>query len=115
MLKRLLPLKPYLARYKRRYAAGFVCLLIAQTAGIAPPLIIKAGIDALSKAFNGHKLLYYAGLLLGVALLKAVFQFWMRWILIGISRDAEYDLRNDLFAHLCAFRSATTPRRPPEI
>jgi len=100
MLKRLLPLKPYLARYKRRYAAGFLCLLIAQTVGITPPLIIKAGIDALSQAFKGNKLLYYAGLLLGVALLKAVFQFWMRWILIGISRDVEYDLRNDLFAHL---------------
>ena len=100
MLKRLLPLKPYLARYKKRYAIGFLCLVIAQGAGITPPLIIKAGIDTLSRAFDGHKLLYYAGLLLGVALLKAVFQFWMRWILIGISRDVEYDLRNDLFAHL---------------
>lgn len=100
MLKRLLPLKPYLARYKKRYAIGFLCLVIAQGVGITPPLIIKAAIDTLSQAFNGHKLLYYAGLLLGVALIKAVFQFWQRWILIGISRDVEYDLRNDLFTHL---------------
>src|SRR5207245_10137390 len=48
-----------------------------------------------------HQLLVLAFLLLGVALTKAVFQFWMRWILIGISRDVEYDLRNDLFRHLC--------------
>ena len=41
-----------------------------------------------------------AGLLMGLSLIKAVFQFWTRWILIGISRDAEYDLRNDLFRHL---------------
>ena len=100
MLKRLLPLKPYLARYKKRYAIGFVCLIIAQGVGIAPPLVIKAAIDALSANVTSGKLLYYAGLLLGVALIKALFQFWQRWILIGISRDAEYDLRNDLFRHL---------------
>jgi len=100
MLKRLLPLKPYLVRYKKRYIIGFVCLVIAQGVGITPPLIIKAGIDGLSAKVTTGKLLYYAGLLLGVALIKAVFQFWQRWILIGISRDAEYDLRNDLFRHL---------------
>ncbi len=100
MLKRLLPLKPFLARYKMRYWLGFLCLVIAQGVGITPPLIIKEGIDALSANVNSGKLLYYAGLLLGVALTKAIFQFWQRWILIGISRDVEYDLRNDLFAHL---------------
>ncbi|MBI4164515.1 MAG: ABC transporter ATP-binding protein [Acidobacteria bacterium] len=100
MFKRLLPLKPYLARYKQRYVAGFLCLIVAQGVGILPPLIIKAGIDAISANLNSRKLLFYAGLLLGVALTKAVFQFWQRWILIGISRDAEYDLRNDLFSHL---------------
>ena len=39
-----------------------------------------------------------AGYLVGLALLKGIFQYWMRVILIGISRDIEYDLRNDLFA-----------------
>ena len=33
-------------------------------------------------------------------MVRGIFQFWMRVILIGISRDIEYDLRNDLFAHL---------------
>ncbi len=100
MLKRLRPLKPYLARYKRRYAVGLVCLIIVQAVGIAPPLIIKAAIDAISAGLSSRKLLFYAALLLGIALGKAFFQFWMRWILIGISRDAEYDIRNDLFRHL---------------
>jgi len=100
MLKRLRPLRPYLARYKRRYAVGMLCLLIVQAVGIAPPLIIKAAIDAMSAGLSSRKLLFYAALLLGIALGKAFFQFWMRWILIGISRDAEYDIRNDLFRHL---------------
>ncbi len=115
MLRRLSPLKPYLARYKKRYLVGFLALLVTQAVGVTVPLIIKAGIDTLAAIHpQGHllvhaglanapthdKLLLLAGLLLGVALAKAIFQFWMRWILIGISRDVEYDLRNDLFAHL---------------
>ena len=42
----------------------------------------------------------YAGYLVGLALVKGIFQYWMRVIIIGISRDIEFDLRNDLFAHL---------------
>ena len=39
-------------------------------------------------------------MLLGVAAVKAIFQFLTRWVLIGVSREIEFDLRNDLFAHL---------------
>ena len=116
MLRRLRPLRPYLARCRKRYVVGFVALLVTQAVGVTVPLIIKGGIDALASidarghllvhaAASGsvirHQLLVFAFVLLGVALTKAVFQFWMRWILIGISRDVEYDLRNDLFRHLC--------------
>jgi ATP-binding cassette subfamily B protein len=100
MLKRFRPLRPYLARYKQRYVLGFLALLISQTVGVSVPLIIKAGVDGLARGAASSKLLGIVGLLLGVALTKAVFQFWMRWILIGISRDVEYDLRNESFTHL---------------
>ena len=100
MLNRFRPLRPYLARYKKRFALGFAALLVGQLVGVTLPLIIKAGIDALTNNRVSSRLLFYAGILVGVALAKAVFQFWMRWILIGISRDVEYDLRNDLFTHL---------------
>ncbi|MGH9444978.1 MAG: ABC transporter ATP-binding protein [Terriglobia bacterium] len=100
MLQRLRPLKPYLARYQGRYVAGFAALIVTQGVGVIIPLIIKAGIDGMRRGIHGSELLFFAGLILGAALIKAIFQFWMRWILIGISRDIEYDLRNDLFAHL---------------
>jgi ATP-binding cassette subfamily B protein len=100
MLRRLSPLFPYLSRYRSRYVAGFLTLAIAQLVGVTIPLIIKAGVDNLTRGVAARVLLFDAGLMLGVALVKAIFQFWMRWILIGISRDVEFDLRNDLFAHL---------------
>jgi ATP-binding cassette subfamily B protein len=100
MLRPFRPLRPYLARYKARFVAGFLCLLVSQLVGVIVPLIIKVGIDDLMHGGTARKLLGVAGLLLAVGVCKAVLQFWMRWILIGISRDVEYDLRNSLFAHL---------------
>ena len=105
MLRPFRPIWPYLTRYKARYVAGFLCLLVSQLVGVLIPLIIKAGIDDLMQGSAARKLLGVAALLLGAAACKAVLQFWMRWILIGISRDVEYDLRNDLFAHLMRLSS----------
>ena len=100
MIARLRPLRPYLARYKKRFVLGFAALVVTQAIGAMIPLVIKAGVDAISHHAGGEKLLIVGAVLVGAALVKAVFQFWMRWILIGISRDVEYDLRNDLFRHL---------------
>jgi ATP-binding cassette subfamily B multidrug efflux pump len=47
----------------------------------------------------------FAAILVGLSLLKGIFQYWMRVILIGISRDIEYDLRNQLFSHLVTLSS----------
>ena len=100
MLARFRPLRPYLARYKARYITGFVCLAVGQSVGAIVPLVIKAGIDDLMHSLLLRRLAVVAAVLIGLSLIKAVFQFWTRWILIGISRDVEFDLRNDLFRHL---------------
>jgi ATP-binding cassette subfamily B multidrug efflux pump len=96
----LRPLFPYLAKYKKGYVIGFSALILTQVVGVTVPLVIKETFDALTIGVTAQKLAFLAILLLVIALAKAVFQFWMRWILIGISRDVEYDLRNDLFKHL---------------
>jgi ATP-binding cassette, subfamily B, multidrug efflux pump len=96
----LRPLLPYLAKYKKSYVIGFAALILTQVVGVMVPLVIKDVFDALTTGVTARKLAFFAILLLGIALAKAIFQFWMRWILIGISRDVEYDLRNDLFQHL---------------
>jgi ATP-binding cassette subfamily B multidrug efflux pump len=100
MFQRFHSLRPYLGRYRRRYIIGFVCLLLSQAAGVTVPLIIKRGIDDLTRSVAMGALLVVVGWLAAAALTKAFLFFWTRWILIGISRDVEYDLRNDLFTHL---------------
>ena len=100
MLSQLRTLLPYLIRYRWRYAAGFGALIVKTLLAAAIPFVLGFAVDSLTDAFTMDVLWRWAGLLLGLALLKGVFQYWMRLLLIGISRDIEYDLRNDLLAHL---------------
>jgi len=46
------------------------------------------------------KLAVYGSVLLFIGLFSGLFRFLMRRILTGVSRDIEYDMRNDFFAHL---------------
>ena len=64
------------------------------------PLILKDGVDRLTAGFQIQLILKLAAILIAVAVVKGVFQYWMRVIIIGISRDIEYDLRNDLYRRL---------------
>ena len=93
-------IRGYLWRYRGGLALGLGALLLKDVAGAVQPLVIRAGIDTLSRTAGFTRLLRYAGLLIALAAAKGLFQYWMRVIIIGISRDIEYDLRNDLFRHL---------------
>ena len=100
MFRNLRPLAPYLRKYRKTFWIGALCVLCNNGVWILFPLVIRRAIDDLNKQLNAQKLMLYAGALLAVAGTKAIFQFLTRWILIGASRDIEFDLRNDLFAHL---------------
>src|SRR5271165_3597383 len=100
MFKNLRPLFPYLRKYRATFAIGALCVLLNNGVWILFPLVIRQAIDDLNQGVSRHKLLTYSALLLAVAGVKAIFQFLTRWILIGVSREIEFDLRNDLFTHL---------------
>jgi len=98
--KSLRPLFPYLKKYRRSYIVGTICVFCNNGVWILFPLVLRRAIDDLRLDVNQQKLLTYSLLLLGVAAIKSIFQFLTRWIVIGISREIEFDLRNDLFRHL---------------
>src|SRR5579864_242317 len=101
MLESFHTLWPYMRRYRKGLALGIGSLILKDVAGAAVPLMIRGAIDAMT-ATRFSAVLRFSLLLAAIALVKGIFQFWMRVILIGISRDVEYDLRNDLLAHLVA-------------
>jgi ATP-binding cassette, subfamily B, multidrug efflux pump len=99
-LNGLFTLLPYVHRYRKGMALGIGSLLAKNLLATALPLVIRSGIDSLTRGFQMRIVLQMAALLVGVSLLKGLFQYWMRVIIIGISRDIEFDLRNNLFHHL---------------
>src|SRR5947209_10770978 len=99
-LRNLRPLLPYVKRYRWSYAFGSLCVFLTNGIWILFPLVLGKAADDLHEDVTRHKLFIYACLLLGIAVTKGIFQFLTRWVVIGISRDVEFDLRNDLFARL---------------
>jgi ATP-binding cassette subfamily B protein len=97
MWKTIATLRAYLWRYRGAMALGIGCLILKDVAQALQPLMIRGAVDSFS---SGGGFLRFAIYLVALALVKGLFQFWMRVILIGVSRDIEFDLRNDLFRHL---------------
>lgn len=91
---------PYLRRHRGALALGFAALILKDLLGVLGPLVIRRGVDALEAGMAWQVIARLAGWLLAVSVLKGIFQYWMRRILIGVSRDVEFDLRNDIYRHL---------------
>ena len=98
--KSLRPLLPYLKRYRWGLIAGAFCIVFSNGAWVLLPKVIGYAVDDLNTGVTSDKLLRFAWEMLALGAVRAVFLFLTRWVVIGISRDIEFDLRNDLFAHL---------------
>ncbi len=113
-------LLPYVKRYKKMVSVGLLALTITGIVGALPQLIIGMIVDCLQASpralstlsgtarhllhplfafyapLSHHALGLYCIILVAVMLVKGFFSYWTRWILIGVSREIEYDLRSDL-------------------
>jgi len=103
--KNLRPLFPYMKKYRGGFAVGTLCVFLNNGIWILFPQVVRRAIGDLTQSIEHHRplhyrLLTYAVVLLAVACSRGIFQFLTRWILIGISREIEFDLRNDFFRHL---------------
>jgi ATP-binding cassette, subfamily B, multidrug efflux pump len=122
--KQLKKLLPYIARSKGQVAVGMVTLAAMGIVGTLQPLAFGVIMDCLSgnaqplgrlsqmsprlvhflipayAPSSVRTLIIYCIAALVIVALKGVFSFWTRWILIGLSRDIEFDLRNDLLDRL---------------
>jgi hypothetical protein len=74
---------------------GGLSLLIADLLVLANPWIMKTAIDALSRGITKRELLTTPGLVVLLTLVGGVFRFFMRRIMIGVSRRIEVDMRAD--------------------
>ena len=101
MGKNLKPLWPYFNRYRLALFWGGITVLFNNGLWVLSPQVVRRAVDDMNHAgVTQHKVLVYSSLLVALAVGKGIFQFLTRWLVIGVSREIEYDLRNDLFRHL---------------
>lgn len=100
MFQRLSPLFPYLRRYRTSFLWGALALLVYNVAKSLVPLLVGSAIDDMRLGLTATKVEQHAFQLLGIAILSGIALYLTRQIIIGASREIEFDLRNDLFQHL---------------
>lgn len=93
----------YLARYRRRVLAGVACLFATASLAMAIPRLLKTAVDAIDPARgaeSAHDVASTIALVVVIAILQAVVRTVSRFTIFNVGRDVEFDLRNDVFAHL---------------
>jgi ATP-binding cassette subfamily B protein len=100
MFRDLAPLFGYMRRYRWGYLWGTLACITTNVVAVQFPRVLGMAIDDLKTGSTHQRILLFAGLLVAISLTKGIFLYAQRWILIGISREIEFDLRNDLFRKL---------------
>jgi len=100
MFRDLRPLFGYMRRYRWGYLWGTLSCIATNAVWVLFPKVLQSAIDELIHGVTRERILLLAGMLVAIALVKGIFLYAQRWILIGISREIEFDLRNDLFRQL---------------
>ncbi|MCG6912285.1 ABC transporter ATP-binding protein/permease [bacterium BMS3Abin03] len=99
-MKNLRTLLKYFARYKKKLFLGFIFILLSNAGSVYVPLLLKDSINALQHNATEAQLLKYALFIVGASLFAGIFRFLIRETIIVVSREIEYDLRRDFWAHI---------------
>jgi ATP-binding cassette subfamily B multidrug efflux pump len=100
MLRAFRQLLPYLRPVRRSLQIGFVWVVLTTILSLVSPWVLKYVIDDLNTGFTRARLGAYGLVLVALSAAEGWFRYAMRQRLIGASRQIEYHLRNDFFAHL---------------
>ncbi len=117
-MKELKSLNKYLIKYKWRLIIGGFFIICANWFNLYPAKIFRTAIDKVIETLHNYNvisgssilegdiyqdlvksLLLFGVLLFGIALIKGVFTFFMRYTIIMVSRFIEFDLKNDIYNH----------------
>lgn len=116
-MKQLAAVNKYFVRYKWRLLLGILFVTISNLFAVLPPVVIRNVIDQVQDNIDSYHLvtnsiladsmrsyiftlvLWNGLLLLGFALLRGIFMFFMRQTIIVMSRLIEYDQKNEVYSH----------------
>ncbi|MGH7804950.1 MAG: ABC transporter ATP-binding protein, partial [Candidatus Binatia bacterium] len=87
-------------RYRGRYAFGLLCLVGTASFAMMIPYLLKRAVEVVEHDRSLAGLGGYVLAIIALALVQGVIRTYSRFVIFNVGRDVEYDLRNDLFAHL---------------
>jgi len=90
----------YIARHPAYYGIWLVVTLVYVAGFVALPRLVGWSIAALSAGLPESEVIRRVAWLAGVAILTAGVRFFTRTLVFNAARQIEYELRNDIFAHL---------------
>jgi ATP-binding cassette, subfamily B, multidrug efflux pump len=96
----LAPLYSYMRRYRWGFVWGTLACVATNIMAVQFPRVLGMAVDRIEKGATRESIFIFASILVGITLIKSIFLYAQRWILIGVSREIEFDLRNDLFRKL---------------
>ena len=104
-MKHLKHINKYFYKYRKQLILGVIITIIARIFSLIMPEYVQLSIDAIQKHLNNSTgqpaieltLLYYTLIIIGSAFLSGFFTFWMRQLIINVSRYIEYDMKNEIY------------------
>ena len=104
-MKHLKHINKYFYKYRKQLILGVIITIIARIFSLIMPEYVQLSIDAIQKHLNNSTgqpaiewtLFYYTLIIIGSALLSGFFTFWMRQLIINVSRYIEYDMKNEIY------------------
>src|SRR5665213_2380893 len=89
----------YIRRYWHRYVFGIVCTIATAVLLTIIPRLSGEATNAIDQR-DYPRVLHLTELMIVFAIAMGVARYCSRVVVFNCGRDVEYDLRNDLFAHL---------------
>jgi ATP-binding cassette subfamily B multidrug efflux pump len=99
-MKNLFTLKKYFLRYKKKLGWGIVFIILSNIGAVYIPLLLKDAINSFDEHVTVDQLFHYGLLIVIAAVFAGTFRFFIRQTIIVVSREIEYDLREDFWAHI---------------
>ncbi len=93
-------LNKYFLRYKSKLMLGILFILLSNVANVYIPLIVRTGIDSLKAGGEMRTIFNVVLLLVSAAVLSNIFRYYIRQTIIVVSREIEFDLRQDFWSHI---------------
>jgi len=90
----------YFRSYKLQLTTGICCILASVVAGLFIPLFVGQAVDANWTEISWSRISISALKVITASLISGIFLFLQRRILIGVSRNVEYDMRKEFYEHL---------------